>query len=676
MTTNDGTKWKNAFSKTKPYSAAGDDFQIEHMKEKIKRVKRKKGVKNYKNIHELRSVYDTSTSTVEGFLDNPDDANNQKLSTVDECKKRHKAFLENPEKFNNKEPECDYEGFDYDDPLLGNMDQIRKNLVNSITSLFRGVESVNIKFAKKIHAMLIGEKIKSLKEESDIETLFNRFLDDVSYYNVDQFTAATCPPNGSSCVKLVTDYYDKTKNTNGKSYHSFIVEVLQTDIDSLTSDPEYKPVYLPSELLYKIEKKDVEYYVVNGITNSREIYVLDTDSSPKVYNKRSDAKNDARVENLRLLKYIHDVLVLEEYFGLMESHGLSAWCYYNLYFAMFIGKLPEVSDKALFNKAKDSGYWGMIEYFFSSSAAILSYPEFLIRKGLRIYMAFINRMAERTWHIKVLPVAFITIIVFILIIVFLRYFLTFLKDFFIKFLTLGVDPSKTDWVTIALIIVVAVNWFTYVPRLLRGESITLDELLKDHKNPASSEEEPVSNGDNSIKLNMFSVMSYFVKYVEKFGYFAIILFIFQFILHLLIAIPSGLFLCVIYLIIVMFFSIVMFYSVIPFSIIKLMNTIDDEVQEDVKSHIKLVEEKISDEKWYKNIILAVLYILAFIDKIKFSLAFFILYIIIIVDVYKRMNTKLPYVIIFALLLYIGSSILFNKISDVNRSMAPPAQSTA
>jgi hypothetical protein len=107
-----------------------------------------------------------------------------------------------------------------------------------------------------------------------------------------------------------------------------------------------------------------------------------------------------------------------------------------------------------------------------------------------------------------------------------------------------------------------------------------------------------------------------------------------------------------------------------------MNTIDDEVQEDVKSHIKLVEEKISDEKWYKNIILAVLYILAFIDKIKFSLAFFILYIIIIVDVYKRMNTKLPYVIIFALLLYIGSSILFNKISDVNRSMAPPAQSTA
>jgi len=175
---------------------------------------------------------------------------------------------------------------------------------------------------------------------------------------------------------------------------------------------------------------------------------------------------------------------------------------------------------------------------------------------------------------------------------------------------------------------------------------------------------------------MFSVMSYFVKYVEKFGYFAIILFIFQFILHLLIAIPSGLFLCVIYLIIVMFFSIVMFYSVIPFSIIKLMNTIDDEVQEDVKSHIKLVEEKISDEKWYKNIILAVLYILAFIDKIKFSLAFFILYIIIIVDVYKRMNTKLPYVIIFALLLYIGSSILFNKISDVNRSMAPPAQSTA
>jgi hypothetical protein len=544
------TKWKRGAFRKKRSNIVSDDYEVQLMNDKIRNAKKR--TTNYKNIPELTNVYEMPL--VEGFLDNPDLNNN--ITSVSDCLK------------NGDPSKCDYEGIIYPDKSTATTSN---QILNSgINNFFQNFESINMKIAKYTYTTFSGA-------ENIIKSGYNykmdRFLEDIAYYNIELAASDDVAEPNPLKNPLITEFYSR-KDKN-QQYDDFVRMRLEEDIkqavDGKNQTGAFSLKYIPREL-----------------RNS---------DNPK--------------EELELAKYIHDILLIKDYFGLFEAEILCVWCLYNLYFFIYKGDyLPQISRMWLFEKAQDNHYFSVLEFFFSTT---LVFPEILtnIKEKVKKLAEYKERVLSDNFKILTNIIgnkACIMIVLFAFLLWFLATIGKFMKRFLLKIVNFdGIDPKDPIGVSVGLCFVIALLAYFYYIR----------DLIHDGR------------------VGTLKVIGYFAGYaesVEKLGVIGVILLLMLMILHfivnMMIAVPLGMTITVIYFLFCMFAGILYVSSLVGISII------DNEVDSNLAFEINRATEKCreSGNSIWSSIYYTILIIIKFIYNLKHFIALIVICSIILNDI--------------------------------------------
>jgi hypothetical protein len=542
-------------------------------------------IRNVKNIPEFTDLYNAPIT--EGFMDDPEHNNN--FTTIEQCLK------------NGDPSKCDYDGLIYPDPSANPF--LNGTLIKGINGFFQSLDTINMKIAKYTYTAFSGAKTVLNKNYS---VKFDTFLQRIAYYNIELAADGSKEGPNPTNNKMIDDFYNSNadKNKHG-SYEKYVIKSLETDI-------------------------------ANAITNKKNNKAFTLEYIP------SDLKNSDPTDDLNLAKYIHDILLIKEYFGWFESQIVCAWCLYNLYFFIYKGEnIPEFSRVKLFKAAVENYYYSILEFFLSTTMIfpqILTYIKNCMKKLLDYkdevlpdsFLIFKNIFTNK---------ATIMVVLFVLLLVFFATVGKFMKDCLMNIATMNID-ALTKGTGIFLAICYAIALFAYL--FYRTELIQSEEV------------------------GTLTVYGYFLSYQEKVAPFGaigivalVLLLIFHFVIHMVFSVPLGLIITLIY------FLICIFSGILYFADLSAFGRIDNEVDLDIKTEIDRTNAKMLETK-NKSISYIVYYfillIIKFLYDFKHSIALIVICGAIMSDIHLHASNKAICNYIFTPALVLGIGLFLYKLS--------------
>jgi hypothetical protein len=456
------------------------------------------------------------------------------------------------------------------------------------------------------------------------------FLKDISYYDIELATESASAAANPSNNPMISDF--NNRKDKSEEYDKFVCRRLADDIkqavDKKNNKKSFSLKYIPPDL-----------------------------------------RNSDPNEDLNLAKYIHDIILIKDYFGIFEAEILCVWCLYNLYFFIYKGKdMPEISRMGLFLKTLENHYLFVIEFVFSTT---LAFPEILtnIKNKMRELAEYKDAVLPSDFRILkniISNKASIMIILFAFLLLFLATIGKFMKGFLLKIALFDISALiGATGISVGVCYAIAIlAYFFYLPDLIRDG-----------------------------KAGTLKVIGYFIGYVESLykmgpiGWVLIaLLMIFHFVINIVIAVPLGMIITVLYFLFCIFAGIFYLADLTAFA------RIDKEIDSDLEFEINRAKEKSTEEghSIWSNVYYVILLVIKFIYNMKHSIALIIICSIILNDIQKNASNVavcnyifVPVLIIAIIIFcYMSGTVYAKKIVDsftglntTTSDAAPPTTAT-